>query len=73
MNAPLKDITAALELLDQELALRGEVRELIACGGGVLSVMGIISRQTRDLDIITPTLDAVLLECAERVAISRIF
>ncbi len=69
MNALITDLQSALELLDEELALKGESRELIACGGGVLSVMGIISRQTRDLDVITPELDAVLLGCAERAAL----
>ena len=69
MIAPIQDLSKALELLDNELALIGEARELIACGGGVLSVMGVISRQTRDLDVITPTLDSLVLECAARVAL----
>lgn len=68
MATLILDLISALELLDEELALRDESRILVACGGGVLSIMGIISRQTRDLDIITPELDGALLECAGRVA-----
>jgi len=68
MTVLIEDLKSALKFLDQELTLKGEARALVACGGGVLSVMGVISRQTRDLDIITPELDAVLLGCAERVA-----
>ncbi len=68
MTTLIQNLTKALELLDEELALKGEDRELVACGGGVLAVMGVISRQTRDLDVITPTLDSLVLECAIRVA-----
>lgn len=68
MTTPTQAISKALELLNEELALKGENRDLIACGGGVLSVMGVISRQTRDLDVITPTIDSLLLDCAMRVA-----
>ena len=62
------NIFTALESLDRELSRQNEARELIACGGGVLSIMGVISRQTRDLDVITPMLDDVLLKCSHSVA-----
>ncbi len=68
MTTTLKNITAALKGLDHELILQNQSRELIACGGGVLSVMGVISRETRDLDVITPVIDEVLLKCSHNVA-----
>src|SRR5438067_313861 len=71
MSPTQENLEAALKALDQELAAQGQSRELIACGGGVLSIMGVISRETRDLDVIAPPLDAVLLECSSNVADSQ--
>ena len=64
------DILGALKLLEEELKTLQETRTLVACGGGVLSIMGIISRQTRDLDVIIPSIDPVLLTCSHKVALS---
>ena len=61
-------IIEAIEELDRELAKLNEKRELIACGGAALSVMGVTSRETRDLDVIIPILDEVLLKCSHAVA-----
>ena len=68
MKLGSKNVISALEALDQELEILDEHRELIACGGGVLSVMGVIARETRDLDVIIPSIDSVLLECSHKVA-----
>jgi hypothetical protein len=68
MSIVSQNILSALKSLNQELVIEKECRTLIACGGGVLSVMGVISRQTRDLDVITPNIDDVLLKCSHRVA-----
>ncbi len=68
MSLVSQNILTALKSLNQELEIEKEYRTFIACGGGVLSVMGVISRQTRDLDVITPSIDELLLKCSHRVA-----
>lgn len=68
MGASKNQILKAIEELDRELAKSNEFRELIACGGGALSIMGVTSRETRDLDVIIPSLDETLLKCSHRVA-----
>lgn len=68
MDASKNQILKALTILNRELAKVNEVRELIACGGGALSIMGVTSRETRDLDVIIPALDEVLLKCSHAVA-----
>lgn len=68
MSTKKNQILKAIEELDRELAKLNEFRELIACGGGALSVMGVTSRETRDLDVIIPSLDETLLKCSHLVA-----
>jgi hypothetical protein len=61
-------ILAGIIELNRELAAIGEHRDLLACGGGALWIMGVVSRETRDLDVILPSLDPVLLKCSIKVA-----
>lgn len=59
----------ALEALDEKLVkLEHEPIELRVCGAGALSIVGVISRATRDLDVITPKLTDALLRASEEVA-----
>lgn len=57
-----------LRRLDEELRRIGEKRELVICGGAALIVSGVIERQTRDIDVLTPEIDRVLEEIAEALA-----
>ena len=61
------DTQAVFRALDAELTKQGLPRELIICGGAALIAMGVISRVTRDVDVLDPILDAELLEAAKRV------
>lgn len=60
----LKEI---LTELDQELTAASEQRTLVVCGGGALLAVDVISRTTRDIDVITPELDPVLQKIAAEV------
>jgi hypothetical protein len=62
------NLQQTLALLDEELRHAGIERELIICGGGALLTLEVISRETRDIDVIQPEIDAALNAAAERVA-----
>lgn len=49
---------------DTFLAERGLTLEAIATGGAALALLGIISRETRDCDLIEPELTAVLVDAS---------
>jgi hypothetical protein len=57
-----------LERLAEKLQARGESRELTVCGGGALLILKVIDRETRDIDVIVPRLDSLLIELATEVA-----
>jgi len=63
-------INAVLKRLDEVLLDLGvEPVDLRVCGGGALLVLGIVSRQTRDLDVVTPKLTEELIIGSRKVAI----
>jgi Nucleotidyltransferase of unknown function (DUF6036) len=62
-----KNQSDILKRVDEELARIGELRTLIICGGGALIVMGIIDRQTRDVDVLEPEIDPILKAIAARI------
>lgn len=62
------DIQRALKLLNKEL-IKADCRfTLYACGGAALRLLGVITRDTVDIDVITDQLDPVLIEAKNRVA-----
>ncbi len=61
------DTNAVFRALDHELHTLGLQRDLVICGGAALIAMGVIARETRDVDVLDPLLDAELLEAAKRV------
>ncbi len=62
------DIKKALSLLDKELVMKKFNVELIICGGAALILMGIVSRETVDVDVITKLIPDAVLEAAKVVA-----
>lgn len=62
------DIPKALSLLDKELTNKKVKAELIICGGAALILMGIVSRETIDVDVIAKTIPDVVLDAAIIVA-----
>ena len=62
-----KNQTVILKRVDEELSRIGESRSLIICGGSALIVMGIIDRQTRDVDVLEPEIDSLLSDIAVRI------
>lgn len=64
MNDPL----AIFKALDAELSRAKQKRELVICGGAALIALGIVSRETRDVDVLIPELDALLEEAAKKIA-----
>ena len=55
--------------LNDELKKRRLSRDLIICGGAALIALKIITRDTKDVDVLTPKIDADLKEAAEAVRI----
>jgi hypothetical protein len=53
--------------LDAELKALGVQRELIICGGAALIAMGIVARETRDVDVLLPVLDPELHSAAKKI------
>jgi hypothetical protein len=53
---------------DAFLAARGLSLEAIITGGAALALLGVISRETRDFDLLEPDLTAALLETARQFA-----
>ena len=62
------DIEQALKALNTELSKADRRFELYACGGAALRLMGIISRDTSDIDVIAEELDPALVAAKDRVA-----
>lgn len=62
------DIKSALNLLNFYLNKTGDSKSFTICGGASLFLQGIVSRTTRDVDIVGEELDAVLSEAALLVA-----
>jgi hypothetical protein len=63
-------INAVLKRLDEVLLDQGiDPVVLRVCGGGALLVLGIVSRQTRDLDVVTPKLTEELITGSRKVAV----
>ena len=64
-----KQFNHALDRLDALLFERNhDPIDLRVCGAGALSILGVLSRATRDLDVITPRLTDELLRSAAEVA-----
>jgi hypothetical protein len=62
------NINESLLLLNSYLNKKNERRSFIICGGASLLLQGIISRTTRDVDIVSPPIDKILEEAAISVA-----
>jgi hypothetical protein len=62
------DIRQALILLNLYLKRLEKTSSFIICGGASLILQGIISRATRDVDVVAPPIDAALREAAVHVA-----
>ena len=60
--------TEIIPRFDAFLAERGLALEAIATGGAALALLGIISRETRDCDLIEPELSTVVLEASRAFA-----
>jgi hypothetical protein len=56
---------------DDSLAGRGLSLDAVVVGGTALALLGVVSRQTRDCDILYPALSADLLEAARAFAAQR--
>ena len=63
-SEPFKQALARVD----ELLKSGQQLELICCGGGAISLLGISSRHTRDIDVISPHLPAEFKSAAAQVA-----
>jgi hypothetical protein len=57
-----------LQAFDRFLGDRSLRLEAIVVGGAALNLLGVISRQTRDCDVLEPTLDAEVLRAAREFA-----
>lgn len=64
------DAVRTFKALDNALKKHDLERELIICGGSALIILGIVSRQTRDVDVISPKMDAELIAIADSIAAS---
>ncbi|OFZ82614.1 MAG: hypothetical protein A2583_07905 [Bdellovibrionales bacterium RIFOXYD1_FULL_53_11] len=62
------DIQKALQALNMELARSGRSFVLYVCGGAALRLLGIISRDTSDIDVIADVLDPLVVEAKNKVA-----
>ena len=57
-----------LEAFDHFLAARGLYLEAVVIGGAALELLGVISRPTKDCDILHPSLPAAILAAAREFA-----
>lgn len=57
-----------LQRFDAFLALRGASLDAILVGGAALDLLGVISRETRDCDVIHPDLSKSILDAAQAFA-----
>ncbi len=62
------NIRHVLDTLNDELNAQNLERELVVCGGAALILLGVISRLTRDVDVLSPELDAELKAISEKIA-----
>lgn len=62
------DIKQALMLLNFHLKKKDQTRAFTICGGASLYLQGIVTRTTRDIDIVGAEIDSVLTEAALLVA-----
>jgi hypothetical protein len=60
-----------LQAFDRFLAGRGLRLDAIVVGGTALNLVGVVARETRDCDILEPTLSPALLEAAKELAAER--
>ncbi|MCC7441965.1 MAG: hypothetical protein IT285_10040 [Bdellovibrionales bacterium] len=58
---------AVFRALNEELSRSGLEREIVICGGAALIALGIVSRATRDVDVLDPILDSGILSAASAV------
>jgi hypothetical protein len=64
----MKDPTAVFEALDQEMQKDGHEEVLYVCGGAALLALGVISRETQDVDVITPMISPELDQAGTRIS-----
>lgn len=64
----MHDPKLVFDAIDQELRFLGTRRDLIICGGAALIAMGVVARETRDVDVLVPLLDDQIKSIAERIA-----
>lgn len=57
-----------IPLFDRHLSDRGVIFEAVAVGGTALALLGLISRETRDCDVIEPQLPGHILEASRAFA-----
>ena len=62
------DIPKALSLLDKELSKKNFKADLTICGGAALILMGIVSRETVDVDVVAKEIPIWVLTAAKVVA-----
>src|SRR3989344_3358836 len=64
------DVKKVFIVLNRVLEERGLEREIIICGGAALIALGILSRQTRDVDVLDPKIDDELRAISDDLAAS---
>ncbi len=64
----MDDPLTIFRALDAELMKAKQRRELVICGGAALIALGIVSRETRDVDVLLPELDDILEDAARKIA-----
>ena len=62
------DAQSVFDSLNNELKRKNLKRQIVICGGAALISIGIISRQTQDVDVIGPKIDPELSQIANSLA-----
>jgi Nucleotidyltransferase of unknown function (DUF6036) len=62
------DTLIVFKTLDKELKKQNIEREIVICGGAALIILGILTRQTRDVDVIIPKIDPDFSAAADAIA-----